>query len=570
MTFGTLAYTLEGKRGQWAIQAQPHVMTRLKRMFPRVAGHRTGTVTIVDTPEVARDLEWLMSRFPLAMDESATARLRLQVERHHKTERAVEDILGGVYHRPARREPARPGREYQLQAAELVLATGRLLLADPVGLGKTMSAYLVLLEPETLPALVVTLTHLPTQWLRELEKTLPWLQAHILKKARPYPLADPLFGQPDVIITSYSKLAGWGDTLAGQVNTIIFDEVQELRHGDTDRYTAAAQIADQCRYKVGLSATPVMNFGGEIHTIMQVLAPDALGTRDEFIREWDAHPVGLKGNLSIADPKGLGTYLRSQGLVLRRTRQEVGRELPEPMLITVEVDTDHEVIQQATIDVVQLAQSFLTSTDRFQRMRDAGDLDWKLRQATGIAKAPFVAAFVRMLLESEDKVVLAGWHRAVYDIWLRDLAEFLPVLYTGSESPQQKLASQNAFVHGDSRLMIMSIRAGAGLDGLQEVCSVGVVGELDWTPGIHHQFGGRFSREGQPRAVSIYFPVSTGGTDPLMAEVLNLKRQQSEALVDPDRDPLELAQVDPGRMRRLALNVLQSRGIPIPKEGVPA
>jgi hypothetical protein len=44
-----------------------------------------------------------------------------------------------------------------------------------------------------------------------------------------------------------------------------------------------------------------------------------------------------------------------------------------------------------------------------------GDFDWKMRQATGIAKAPYVAEFVKLLLESEQKVVLFGWHRDVYD-----------------------------------------------------------------------------------------------------------------------------------------------------------
>jgi hypothetical protein len=47
-----------------------------------------------------------------------------------------------------------------------------------------------------------------------------------------------------------------------------------------------------------------------------------------------------------------------------------------------------------------------------------------LRQATGIAKAPFVADFVRLLVESGEKVLLYGWHREVYSIWrdkLKDL-----------------------------------------------------------------------------------------------------------------------------------------------------
>ncbi len=69
-----------------------------------------------------------------------------------------------------------------------------------------------------------------------------------------------------------------------------------------------------------------------------------------------------------------------------------------------------------------------------------------MRQATGIAKAPYVAEFVRMLVESGESVMLYGWHRDVYNIWLERLAEFNPVMYTGTEGPAAKERSKQAFL----------------------------------------------------------------------------------------------------------------------------
>ena len=66
------------------------------------------------------------------------------------------------------------------------------------------------------------------------------------------------------------------------------------------------------------------------------------------------------------------------------------------------------------------------------------ELDKLLRRVTGIAKARHVAAYVRILLESGAPVLLAGWHRDVYDIWRGALAEFRPVLYSGTETAKQK------------------------------------------------------------------------------------------------------------------------------------
>jgi hypothetical protein len=40
---------------------------------------------------------------------------------------------------------------------------------------------------------------------------------------------------------------------------------------------------------------------------------------------------------------------------------------------------------------------------------------------------------VRIMVEGGEPVVLVGWHRDVYDIWL-ELRDLKPAMYTGSES----------------------------------------------------------------------------------------------------------------------------------------
>jgi len=548
---------LELVNGRWQIQAQPHVSTRLKRIFPRAQWTRAGQLTLSDTPEVARDLDWVLTRWPLEVDSKSRRHLKAQAREHRRTEDAVAAILAGYTAPTQLREPARPARPYQQQAVDLLRATRRLLLADEVGLGKSMSANLLLLDPDALPALVVTLTHLPRQWVSEIEKTTPWLRAHIATKGTAYDLRERLGYVPDVLIMNYAKLAGWREHLAGQVRTVIFDEVQELRRDGSEKYKAAARIAGAAAYRAGLSATPVFNYGGEIHNIMQILAPDALGSRDEFIREWGGGTYGMAQNVGVKDPAALGLYLREQGLMLRRTRKDIHRELPDPVVIEQHVDTDPDVLVNLTGDVAEIAALVLDSdADREDKFRAAGDLDWRMRHATGLAKAPFVAEFVKLLLESEEKVLLFGWHRDCYQVWAQRLAEFNPVFYTGTESTTQKQQNAQAFLHGDSRVLVMSLRAGAGLDGLQDVCSVAVFGELDWSPGVHEQCIGRLQRDGQDSTVAAYYLVSEGGADPLMAEVLGIKRQQSDAIRDPEADLLIPAHDHSDRVKELARRVL--------------
>ena len=448
-----------------------------------------------------------------------------------------------------------------------------LLIADELGIGKTLMAIAALTDPRTRPALVVTMTHLPKQWEREIKKFAPKLTTHIIKKGTPYDvvLKRPPKGQlsliepefPDVLIINYHKLSGWRNVLAGIMRTVVFDEVQELRRDGSDKYSAAEHVAHAAAFRIGLSATPIYNYGSEFYTVVNVLRPDALGTRQEFVREWCAGVQDMQGRSKIVEPKAFGTYLREQGIMIRRTRRDVGRELPALTRTPHYVDSDVKMLDKVRSSVVDLARFLLERQgSTFDRMKAGGELDYKLRQATGLAKAPFVAEFVRMIAESGEKVVLYGWHHAVYKVWEDRFKGHCKVaFYTGDESPTQKDKARADFMEGDTQVLIMSLRAGAGLDGLQNVCRTIVFGELDWSPGVHEQCIGRVYRDGQPDPVVAYFLVSEEGSDPVIADVLGLKKAQIEGVRDPDAELIEKSEPPEHGIRRLAEAVMLSQGI---------
>lgn len=570
-TFGTLAHhphdSSFGRGGAWKLDAEPHVLMRVKRIFPRVATKREGGIIIADTAEVARDITWLLERWPLNMDAAARARLEGRTTEYTESQDAVQRVLSGERLQIDGHNPARDPRDYQLVAADIVLSAGRLLLIDDLGLGKTFTGLLILRDPRALPAVVVCPTHLQRQWLRELGLSFPMLRGHIVRTSEPY---DPsktraMRGHyPDVLIVPYSKIARWGDHLAGNARTVIFDEIQDLRRGASSRkYIGAAMVADAADYRMGLTATPVYNYGGEIHNVLSVLDKEALGTRREFVQEWGKEI--RNGNVAVRNPRALGSYLRDEGLVLRRTRADVGRELPEVVRVPHLVDADERIIDQETSSAVDLAEMILAGTGTSQeRWTAAGDIDWKMRRATGLAKAPYVADFVRLVLESEQKLVLFGWHRDVYATWLNRLADLQPVLYTGSESPAQKERARERFLEDDDcRILVMSLRSGAGLDGLQQAAKVAVFGELDWSPAQHDQCIGRLHRDGQDEGVVAYFLTCDHGSDPVVMEALGIKRGQAEPLRDPDAKLFDQTAPDAqDRVRRLAQQLVDRRRAP--------
>lgn len=439
-------------------------------------------------------------------------------------------------------------RPYQAQAIEVLRRRRGLLLGDDLGLGKTYAAAGFLLLTEARPAAVVVQTHLQKQWAQKIGEFTN-LRVHQIKGTKPYTLPEA-----DVYIFRYSQILGWIDTFSNRYfKTVVYDEVQELRTGSASgKGMAAKQLSDHAIFKLGLSATPIYNYGNEIWNIMQCIDPDVLGSNSEFSREW----CSING---VTDPEALGTYLREQHVFLRRTKRDVGQQVPPINRLIEIVETDQKTLEGISDLAGKLARKTLTGSF-MERGTAARELDLLVRKATGVAKAHSVAAYVRILLDANVPVMLMGWHRDCYDIWNRLLADFNPVMYTGSESPTQKNEAQRKFMARETNLFIMSLRSGAGLDGLQGHCSTVVFGELDWSPKVHEQVIGRLDREGQAEQVTAIYLNSEDGSDPPMVDLLGIKASQSTGIVDPGR-VFEPVTSDVSRMKALALQYLSKREI---------
>jgi hypothetical protein len=500
--------TIKSYSGSWVIECDPHVLLRMRRVFPRMSrpryqeGKLREVVCLMDTPEICRELEWFQSRFPFDyLVKADEHRLAKRAGEHREEEFVVHQITGDKERKPQDFKLALPPRDYQKVAAELALRTRGVLIGDEMGLGKTVEYACVLTDARTRPALVVTKTALTTQWQSELRKFLPRLTVHILKGTRPYDVAKQCGGAlPDVIVTSYSKLPGWGDYLSGhqklagaeivKLNSVGWDEVQEFRNGEeTQKGAAGMKIAKRVQYRVGLSGTPFINMGGELWSVMEFIRPGALGLLREFKQEHCVGDTDKPGKLKLKAPEAMGAHLRDAGLMIRRTKKDVDRQLPPLTRIPHYIDFDQKVLDAVDGQATALARTILakTETSRGARMQAAGTLDSLLRQATGVAKAPHAADFVRMLVESGESVLCFAWHHKVYDVLREKLAEFAPAFYTGEETLKEKLEAKRRFVEGETKILVMSLRAGEGLDGLQHVCSNVVYAELDFSPGIHEQ-----------------------------------------------------------------------------------
>lgn len=559
-SYGELSFHEE--KQQWVIEKlEPHVALRFKQLFPRVPKCSSGPFFLNPNLDTAADLQWFLKRYPLKLDSHVSQLLDSDASRFFSNQAEAERIL-----LPDWKSTVRPGlipgqfhRDYQLQALDLVEKVRQLILVDDIGLGKTYEGLGVALIPGTLPLVIVVEPHLQIQWK---EKALSFinLSVHAPKGNSPYDLPPA-----DIYIFKYSQLSGWVDVLsAGWVKAIVFDEAQCLRTGkDSAKGKAASDICKVIDIRVGLTATPLYNYGIEIFNIIDgFIKPGLLGSREDFIREWCTDQDGRKG--IVKDPDALGAYLRESLVLLRRTKADVGQSAKQLAPHIEWVEPDSRSVQESEDLAAQLAIRTLSSSfaDSGQAARE---FDLRLREMTGIAKAKATASYVRMLVETGIPVLLFGWHREVYSIWLNELKDLNPLLYTGSESPTQKEKAKRDFIEGKSDILICSLRSGAGIDGIQSRCSTVVIGEFDWSPKIHEQCIGRLDRDGQESPVFVFYVATDYGSDPVIIDVLGLKAGQSRGIVDPGMKPQEF-QSDSNRIKRLAEEYLKSRGIKLPKD----
>ena len=532
--YGTLSYNRRSKC--WTIKGEPCVTEMAARLFPG-SERRRGEARFTANRRIIGDVNWLMMRYPLEIaprdrelwkNALAQARehvlLRMNAEKLPRRSTPPEGTFEGEL------------REFQKEGLSFLLANPRTLLADEMGLGKTVQALACLAAAKEFPALIVVPPHLLRNWQTEITRFLRLdgkpARVCVLTGLKPYQPPEA-----DVYIIHYLLLRGWKQALPQMgFKAVVFDEIQELRHGGTEKYSAASLLAEECERVIGLSGTPIYNKGSEIWNVINILDYHCLGDWESFTRAWcDGY-----GNHLVRNPALLGEHLRREGLILRRTKEEVLAELPPKRRLVQEIDSDDKVYRELMRPVMdQLGSLLALHPDARERALLEEQVGRGERQATGVAKAPFVAAFVRALEDSGEKVLLFAHHHAVMDIYRKELDAYRPVFITGRESTTQKEEAVARFMEGKTNLCVISLRAASGLN-LQRASCV-VFGELDWSPAVHSQAEDRAHRMGQKDSILCYYLVAPQGSDRDMQDALGLKVSQFVALMG-DQTP-ELSSV---------------------------
>jgi SNF2-related domain/Helicase conserved C-terminal domain/SWIM zinc finger len=438
-------------------------------------------------------------------------------------------------------------------------------LADDMGLGKTVQV-LALLESrrvkradriakpktegngdidfsnsETRPSLVVVPRSLVFNWQQEAARFTPGLRL-LTHTGAERTKGSKHFENYDLVITTYGTLRR--DALHFQdadFDFVILDEAQAIKNARTEAAKAVRLLKG--KHRLALSGTPIENHLGELWSLFEFLNPGMLGAASVF-------QLSTSGARSPDDETRTLLARALRPFLLRRTKQQVAKELPEKLEQTIYCEM--EGAQRKQYD--ELRDYYRTSL--LERVELVGikrakiqilEALLRLRQTAchpslvtgGIGDEP--SAKLDILLPRLSEVIEEGHKALVFSQFTSFLAivrrrlelEGIEYEYLDGKTRRRDLAVERFQTDPKCQLFLISLKAGG--QGLN-LTAAEYVFLLDpwWNPAVETQAIDRAHRIGQARRVFAYRLITRDTVEEKVLALQATKRDLADAILNAD------------------------------------
>ncbi len=442
---------------------------------------------------------------------------------------------------------------YQIETVLRVLKRfrGRVLLADEVGLGKTIEACLVLkeymLRGQVRRALILVPPALVGQWRGELEDKFG---------IAPRTTQDPEFrkdpegfwkGGP-VLLASLAiarSEAHRARILGERFDMVIIDEAHHLKNRSTRAWELANGL--RSRFFLMLTATPVETNLTELYNLVTLLRPGTLGSERKFCQSF----VRADDPTQPKDPEKLRELLRE--VMIRNTRARCGVLLPPRTARTLVVAPTPAEEELYRLVVEETRRQGLARRNLFRLLleeagsspravaetasRGRAEADTELVSA--LARIEEAARAVRTTAKLErlpeilrgDKVLVFSRFRATMDAIAEELAR-LGILFApfhGDMSAAEKDRAVEAFAGPGVDVLLCSEIGGEGRN--LQFCHRLVNFDLPWNPMKIEQRIGRIHRIGQKETVEVASLACAGTAEERILQVLDQRVNLFELVI---------------------------------------
>lgn len=448
---------------------------------------------------------------------------------------------------------------YQEETVRKVMKSfrGRALLADEVGLGKTIEALLILkeyiLRGMVKSALILVPSALVSQWREELAAKFQlhflstdetdFRSGEILHWNRPYILAS---------INMAKSKKNFPLVTQREWDLVIVDEAHHLKNRTTLNWKLVNSLKK--RFLLLLTATPVENNLMELHNLVTLLKPGQLKTAAEFKKEFmvSGDPTDPRNREGLKELLG--------EIMVRNTRAVAKVGIPPRFARTLKVESldSEKALYEKISDLVRT----INRNDGTSRRLLLKNL---LEEAGSSSRAVGLSLF-RMLQKKDDGSRYEKEIRHAYDMCLslednskhrvilnliKNSAEKLIVFvkYLGTLEHIAEFLKRHqipyALFHGrmnshdkdeqirlfkDEKPILVTTEIGGEGRNLQ-FCSQMINYDLPWNPMKIEQRIGRIHRIGQEKEVVIYNLCAEGSIEERILDILDRKINMFEMVI---------------------------------------
>lgn len=402
---------------------------------------------------------------------------------------------------------------------------GRAILADEVGLGKTIEAGLILKEYMirglVKKVLILVPSSLVLQWTRELNQKFQ-IPATAQKQ-------EWMWEKYDVIVASMDtakREPHREHVLKQHYDLLIVDEAHKLKNRRTKNWQFINELHK--KYCLLLTATPVQNEMDELFNLVTLLKPGQLGKQSQFQSDYVAGKRKAKNEEQLREEVGR--------VMIRNRRRDGNLQWTNRLVQTVPIrlsPAERDLYEQVTrfvresyqrsgdltsmLSLLVLQKEVCSSRDAvfhtlfklFQRGEEGNEsispevmhLIELLRAITTSSK---IDAAVQLINElSPEKVVLFTEYRATQEMLMRELSNvgIHAVPFRGGFNRNKKDWMMELF---QKRAQVL-IATEAGGEGINlQFCHHLINFDMPWNPMRVEQRIGRLHRLGQKHDVHIY------------------------------------------------------------------
>ncbi|MCF6094200.1 DEAD/DEAH box helicase [Microaerobacter geothermalis] len=414
---------------------------------------------------------------------------------------------------------------HQIKAAKKVITEmrGRAILADEVGLGKTIEAGLIIKEYMirglAQKILILVPASLVTQWTYELNQKFG-IPAMAQKK-------EYMWKQYDILVASIDtakRPPHRNHVMEQEYDILIIDEAHKLKNRQTRNWEFVNQLKK--KYCLLLTATPIQNDLHELYNLITLLKPGYLGQFRTFQNNYMNGKRKAKNSMLLKK--------EIEKVMVRNKRRDGNIHFTERHILTIPIQlTDEErriydkvtqLIKEKYVSHSQLESSLslitlqrevcssydaaLLTLSQFHKKAENNlsfrsaieELVQDFQRVKDNSKAQKV---IQLIKEIKDKVIIFTEYRATQE-YLQDLLAqegITSVLFRGGFRRGKKDWMRELF-EKKSQVLIATEAGGEGIN--LQFCNQIINYDLPWNPMKVEQRIGRIHRLGQTRDVYIY------------------------------------------------------------------